>query len=314
MAYCCVPLCKSDEKKKPAGFSFHELPADADARACWLAAIRRDKWWPNTTSCYTKVCSRHFKEEDFIEGKRRRLNNRTVPSVFENYPPHLQPKSTAARNTASIDKRFLAHDIGPKGEVSSCYIKNLYDLQKDLVVKPVRYLSRKHVCPNNIEKTNVARAIQVFSPDVTAALEHLRDQAGHTSSVSFTAAGQTIVFMQNIHRCAYFTTGIPLPAPAIEGMVSSCGGPAPWDDKQCIGDALSANKGADTSKGKENTEPDDASVEDASSDCDNFEAEMASERVERDKAALEALVDRVNQHITACYLDQPAGSRLGKLY
>ncbi|KAH8034015.1 hypothetical protein HPB51_018526 [Rhipicephalus microplus] len=92
MAYSCVPLCKSDEKKKPAGLPFHELPADADARARWLAAIRRDKWWPNTTSCYTKVCSRHFKEEDFIEGKRRRLNNGTVPSVFEEYPPHLQPK------------------------------------------------------------------------------------------------------------------------------------------------------------------------------------------------------------------------------
>ncbi|KAH8009780.1 hypothetical protein HPB51_019339 [Rhipicephalus microplus] len=200
MAYCCVPLCKSDEKKKPAGLSFHELPADADARARWLVAIRPGKWWPNTTSCYTKVCSRHFKEEDFIEGKRRRLKNGTVPSVFEEYPTHLQPKSTPARNTASIDKRFLAHDIGPKREVSSCYIKNLYDLQKDLVVKPVRYLSRKHVCPNNIEKTNVARAIQVFSPDVTAALEHLRDQAGRTSRVSFAAAGQTIVFMQNIHR------------------------------------------------------------------------------------------------------------------
>lgn len=104
MAYCCVPLCKSDEKKKPAGLSFHELPA----RARWLAAIRRDKWSPNTTSCYTKVCSRHFKEEDFIEFKRRRLKKEAVPSVFEEYPPHLQPKSTPARNTASIDKRVSA--------------------------------------------------------------------------------------------------------------------------------------------------------------------------------------------------------------
>ncbi|KAH8040063.1 hypothetical protein HPB51_009319 [Rhipicephalus microplus] len=185
MAYCCVPLYKSDEKKKPAGLSFHELPADADARARWLAAIRRDKWSPNTTSCYTKICSRHFKEDDFIEGKQRRLTKGAVPSVFEEYTPNLQPKSTPARNTASINKRvsaamarsdsasgnvasagedmsdccamntlseanlrdqgvqFLAHDIGPKGEVSSCYIKKLYDLQKDLVVKPVSYLSRK---------------------------------------------------------------------------------------------------------------------------------------------------------------------------
>ncbi|KAH7986172.1 hypothetical protein HPB49_026095 [Dermacentor silvarum] len=86
------------------------------------------------------------------------------------------------------------------GEVSSCYIKKLYELQNDLVVKPVRYLSRKHVYPNNIEKTNVVRAIQVLSPDVTAALEHLRSQAGHTSSFSFADAGQTIIFMQNMYR------------------------------------------------------------------------------------------------------------------
>ncbi|KAH6925841.1 hypothetical protein HPB50_011089 [Hyalomma asiaticum] len=97
----------------------------------------------------------------------------------------------------NVRSQFLAH---PKGEVSSSYIKKLYELQKDLVVKPVRYLSRKHVYPNNIEKMNVARAIQVLSPDVSAALEHLRDQAGHTSSVSFADAGQTIIFMQNIYR------------------------------------------------------------------------------------------------------------------
>ncbi|KAH8025914.1 hypothetical protein HPB51_014109 [Rhipicephalus microplus] len=108
MAYCCVPLCKSDEKKKPTALPFHELPADADARARWLAAIRRDKLSPNTTSCYTKVCSRHFKEEDFIEGKQRRLTKGAVPSVFQEYPPHLQPKSTPARNTASINKRVSA--------------------------------------------------------------------------------------------------------------------------------------------------------------------------------------------------------------
>ncbi|KAH8033392.1 hypothetical protein HPB51_011835 [Rhipicephalus microplus] len=122
MAYCCVPLCKSDEKKKPGGLSFHELPADADARARWLAAIRRDKWSPNTTSCYTKVCSRHFKEENFIEGKRRRLKKGAVPSVFEAYPPHLQPKSTPVRNTASIDKQVsatMARSDSASGNVAS---------------------------------------------------------------------------------------------------------------------------------------------------------------------------------------------------
>lgn len=47
---------------------------------------------------------------------------------------------------------------------------------------------------------NVARAIQVLSPDVTAALEHLKDQAGHTCDISFAAAGPSIIFMKNFYR------------------------------------------------------------------------------------------------------------------
>ncbi|KAH7953949.1 hypothetical protein HPB49_014536 [Dermacentor silvarum] len=112
--------------------------------------------------------------------------------LFLNFNPCLVLKN--------VHSRFLAHDLGPKRDVLSGYIKKLYELQKDLVVKPVRYLSRKHVYPNNIEKINVARAIQVLSPDVTAALEHLRNQAGHTSSDSFADAGQTVIFLQNTYR------------------------------------------------------------------------------------------------------------------
>ncbi|XP_050038332.1 uncharacterized protein [Dermacentor andersoni] len=105
MAYCCVPLCKSDEKKKTPGLSFHEFPSDLALREKWIAAVRRDGWKPNDRSCYTKVCSRHFKKEDFIEGKRRRLKKGSVPSVFDDFPHHLQSKATRDRSTASIEKR-----------------------------------------------------------------------------------------------------------------------------------------------------------------------------------------------------------------
>ncbi|KAH7949974.1 hypothetical protein HPB49_017844 [Dermacentor silvarum] len=77
----------------------------------------------------------------------------------------------------NVRSQFLAHDIGPKGEISPSHLKAVYELQKDLTVRPVRYLSRKHVYPNNIEKMNVGRAVQVLSPAVTAALEHLKEQA-----------------------------------------------------------------------------------------------------------------------------------------
>ncbi|KAH7978796.1 hypothetical protein HPB49_006774 [Dermacentor silvarum] len=100
----------------------------------------------------------------------------------------------------NVRSQFLAHDIGPKGEISSSHLKAVYELQKDLTVRPVRYLSRKHVYPNNIEKMNVGRAVQVLSPAVTAALEHLKEQAGHTCSVSFASAGPSITFMKYIYR------------------------------------------------------------------------------------------------------------------
>lgn len=106
MSYCCVPLCKSDEKKKTPGLSFHEIPADPKLRETWISAIRRDDWTPNTTSCYTKVCSRHFKKDDFMEGKRRRLRKGVVPSVFEDFPGHLRQKRPPERSTASITKRL----------------------------------------------------------------------------------------------------------------------------------------------------------------------------------------------------------------
>ncbi|CAN7951775.1 unnamed protein product, partial [Ixodes pacificus] len=76
----------------------------------------------------------------------------------------------------NVRSQFLARDMGKDGEISSSRIKKIYDMQKNWTVKPVRFLSRKHVYPNNIEKMNVARAVEVLSTDVTATLKYLKDQ------------------------------------------------------------------------------------------------------------------------------------------
>ncbi|XP_077513865.1 uncharacterized protein LOC144124835 [Amblyomma americanum] len=120
MSWCCVPKCRSDEKKKPPGLSFHEIPVHADLRVKWLAAIPRDNWIPNTTSAYTKVCSRHFKTDDFLEGKTRRLKKGVVPSIFENYPSNSQPKATAKRRTESAAKRLCVRDKTPSSSRVTC--------------------------------------------------------------------------------------------------------------------------------------------------------------------------------------------------
>ncbi|XP_077492721.1 uncharacterized protein LOC144103890 [Amblyomma americanum] len=100
----------------------------------------------------------------------------------------------------NVRSQFLARDLGKDGEVSSSHLKELYRMQQDSIVKPVRFLTRKHVFPSNIEKMNVSRAVQVFSPPVTAALKLLQEQAGHTCDMSFAAVGPTIKFMDIMHR------------------------------------------------------------------------------------------------------------------
>ncbi|KAL1469193.1 hypothetical protein MTO96_004908 [Rhipicephalus appendiculatus] len=73
-------------------------------------------------------------------------------------------------------------------------------MQQGSVIKPVQFLTRKKVFPLAIEVMNVHRAFQVFSPEVTAALKLLQEQAGHKSDISFAEAGPTIEFMDTMHR------------------------------------------------------------------------------------------------------------------
>ncbi|CAN7975564.1 unnamed protein product [Ixodes persulcatus] len=85
--HCCVPHCKqrggtySDGSK----VSFHGFPRHEEVYKKWIIAIRRDEGVNFRVTEYTKVCSRHFKESDFIPGVasgKKLLRDAAVPSVF----------------------------------------------------------------------------------------------------------------------------------------------------------------------------------------------------------------------------------------
>ncbi|KAK8774441.1 hypothetical protein V5799_011024 [Amblyomma americanum] len=94
MVYCCVPLCKSSGRAS-RGISFHEFPV-TDIRNQWLKNISRqgkgpgkEPWVPSDRS---RVCSLHFRPENYREGlKLRRLKPDAVPTVFPAFPVYLQP-------------------------------------------------------------------------------------------------------------------------------------------------------------------------------------------------------------------------------
>lgn len=92
---------------------------------------------------------------------------------------------------------FLSREMcSSEGLISSTYLKTLHDLQVGLPIKPVKFLTNKHLYPSNLEKMNVLRAIQVFSPAVTSALQFLKD----CGDERFSNCQSTISYMQNMHH------------------------------------------------------------------------------------------------------------------
>nr|XP_046255405.1 uncharacterized protein LOC124064746 [Scatophagus argus] len=92
---CCVPGCKGYNEAKSMGVVFHGLPT-RDPQRCrtWLKAIQNPRLDENTpVSKYSgvRVCSLHFKPDDYEEDFRARILNTApkpmlksgaVPSVF----------------------------------------------------------------------------------------------------------------------------------------------------------------------------------------------------------------------------------------
>ncbi|KAG0413076.1 hypothetical protein HPB47_009788 [Ixodes persulcatus] len=100
----------------------------------------------------------------------------------------------------NVRSQFLAKSMGGQKEISAAPLKELYKMQQGSTVKPIRFLTRKHLCPSNIEKMSVRPAVQIFSPPVTAASQHMKDQAGHTCDVLFASVGPTVDFMLMMHK------------------------------------------------------------------------------------------------------------------
>ncbi|XP_044062808.1 uncharacterized protein LOC122881111 [Siniperca chuatsi] len=119
---CCVPGCKGYDEAKSMGVVFHGLPT-RDPQRCrtWLTAIQNPRFDENTpVSRYSgvRVCSLHFKPEDYEEDFRAKILNITpkpmlksgaVPSVFPGRR-HAEPGRTDSSPPAP--KRSRPQTVG----------------------------------------------------------------------------------------------------------------------------------------------------------------------------------------------------------
>ncbi|XP_049520350.1 uncharacterized protein LOC119445244 isoform X1 [Dermacentor silvarum] len=101
----------------------------------------------------------------------------------------------------NIRTNFLEREIldGEKVIRGGFYLKKLFDIQSSLLLKSVRFLTRSHVEPTNIEKMKVRRATQTMSSEVIATLQFLQQYPKcHPEALLFKDCGATICFMKMV--------------------------------------------------------------------------------------------------------------------
>ncbi|XP_069670060.1 THAP domain-containing protein 5-like isoform X3 [Periplaneta americana] len=118
MVNCCVPLCKSRQGSSHSkGIKYYEIPSAKELREKWLASISREGACKGSTwvpSDYSRVCSLHFRSEDYRENcKKQFLKPGVIPSIFPAYPSYLQSRKITSRK-----KR--ATSVNKESEVELC--------------------------------------------------------------------------------------------------------------------------------------------------------------------------------------------------
>ncbi|XP_070563903.1 uncharacterized protein [Ptychodera flava] len=117
---CCVPGCTGKGYRRVSGHkvSFFNFPRDTDLVKKWRHAIRRD---PNAAVSSTKVCSLHFKEDDFryTLTRKRLLCNSAVPSQFA-WTNLIQNRKTPVEWRAESTNSTVKDTVTTKTVLGEC--------------------------------------------------------------------------------------------------------------------------------------------------------------------------------------------------
>ncbi|KAH7941274.1 hypothetical protein HPB49_011539 [Dermacentor silvarum] len=170
-------VADSAKGEKKAIFLLHQLDSYGQKRPCYPEEIIRE--------C---VVWRFLSPKGYDHARTSQLLTLPAKCTLQRYMGP-SPTTTGMKLTDGV------------GDISGIFVQKLYEHQKDMTVKLARNLTKKHVYPTNLEKMNVLRAVQTFSPQVIAAIEHLQENTGGDSTLYvFSKASSTIHFMKTIKR------------------------------------------------------------------------------------------------------------------
>ena len=146
----------------------------------WIQNIHREDFKRQNVTQKSRVCSWHFHKNDFaIRGpdQRNKLKEDAVPTAFEDYPAHLQPKNTRKRSHKSIIKREV-DQISPskKGKM----VKNEHAYFKTHSAEDKTKLLKSKICTLKQQLRRKSANIK----SMKGLIKQLRDQHKITDNVS----------------------------------------------------------------------------------------------------------------------------------
>ncbi|CAG4945242.1 unnamed protein product [Parnassius apollo] len=149
---CCVKGCRS-ESYPGCGLSFHSFPVKEDALKAWLKVVP-----VKGSTKYKKVCSNHFKSQDFvIQGARKRLTANAVPSVLVTMPMETVK---VISNIQIKPPNIMAHQDVPANsmKIDICYepVPNTSSQEITLRKRPLSDLSPSLNIPQSNKRKCVA--------------------------------------------------------------------------------------------------------------------------------------------------------------
>ncbi|RVE55172.1 hypothetical protein evm_000070 [Chilo suppressalis] len=201
------------------GIIFHLFPSNDNLKQQWISKLNRPDWTPTK---YTKICSCHFNDADFIVTKKglKKLKKGTLPSLkldlsdiamLKKLGCSLEPQAMKTtfphpnagyeiavfldachmlklvRNAFENKKRFLDYQ---GNNIKWSYLIKLNNLQKSQGLHLGNKLKDKHIDFQR-QKMKVKLASQLFSNSVADAL-----QLCEKSDETFKNAAATINFIR----------------------------------------------------------------------------------------------------------------------
>ncbi|XP_040068325.1 zinc finger protein 717 [Ixodes scapularis] len=127
---CCIPSRRRRTRRgirvRETGVSFHQFPSDSKLFQEWIKALNCEGFTPNF-DCH-RVCSDHFKQTDYIDGKRHRcLKRAAVPSIFNRSSEDSPPNEASCSDHPELRKE--RGNGGAPLEETTCQLVTASDIQ-----------------------------------------------------------------------------------------------------------------------------------------------------------------------------------------